>query len=267
MKHEFRALNGTPFTLERAPADDKPAVFFLSVHKAGSTLLQRLVRDLCEASERPLVELEPDLFREGIVLSDCPLELIMWLEETGYVFSGFRSPWILHFVRQYREGRKLLLIRDPRDIAVSFYFSMAKSHTLPAKGEARAAILSRREQTAGLTPSQYVLEGRANDVLRNIMQFSRHVDLYGNFNVVRYEDIIFDKMTLSQTIVDLMEADVPASQMRLITARHDVRPAQERPDAHIRQVTPGNYKVHLSDEAQSYLWQHFQPIFTRFNYN
>jgi hypothetical protein len=266
MRHTFTALNDAPFSLDLPEPDPHPAAFFLSVHKAGSTLLQRMVRDLCAEAGRAVFELESELFRQGIVPGDCPLDAFLLLERDGYVHSGFRTPWLLHFLRSYRKRAKLLLVRDPRDIAVSYYFSMARSHPLPESGRAREGILRQRQTAAGQDPSAYVLAGNVNGVMNALVNFSRQLGQFDRFDWVRYEDVIFDKAALARRICETMDVTLGEEVLAEVAARHDVRPEEERPDQHIRQVTPGNHEKHLSAEAQAFLFRRFRPAFERFGY-
>lgn len=267
MERRYTALNGEPFTIEGDEPDDRPAAFFLSIHKAGSVLLQKMVRDIATAARRPVLELEPDLFRQGIILGDCPLEALLLLEEDGYVQSGFRSPWLLAHVRKYRTRKKLFLVRDPRDIAVSYYFSMARSHSLPAAGTARDALLQLRDKAGAIDPSTFVLRGHINGIVSNIIAFGDHADRFGDFEVVRYEDVIFDKGVLAAAICRTMGVSLPAETVESIAKEHDIRPDEERPDMHVRQVAPGNYQKYLSPEAQEFLVKRFRRAFNRFNYS
>nr|WP_255720749.1 sulfotransferase domain-containing protein [Acuticoccus kalidii] len=184
----------------------------------------------------------------------------------GYAFGGFRSPWLLPFVRQYRENQKLLLVRDPRDIAVSYYFSMAKSHALPKQGTAREAVLALRETALAEELSEYVLKGKVNPVIANLTTFVKHAELYPNMDIVRYEDIIFDKESLFDKICSMCALQLPPEERARIVKKHDIRPTEENPGAHVRQVTPGNYKKHLSPEAEGYLTERFHPVMKTLGY-
>ncbi|WP_157961909.1 sulfotransferase domain-containing protein [Acuticoccus kandeliae] len=266
MIRKFVALDGTEFEVDLAEPGAFESVYFLSVHKAGSTLLHRMVRDICAAGGRPQIELEPAMFRRGVVLDDCPLEAMQLLELKGYVFGGFRAPWMLSFVRQYRTARKLLLVRDPRDIAVSYYFSMSRSHVLPRQGTAREEILKLRETALSQEVSAYVMKGKVNPVINNLKLFIEHSENFENMEVLRYEDVIFDKPLLVDKICDYCAVDLPAEERTRIAAKHDIRPERENPNAHVRQVTPGNYKTHLSEEAQTFLTRRYQRLMTKLGY-
>src|SRR5687768_6416874 len=127
----FETRRGHSVQVLIPPGRRGPSHFVLSVPKAGSTLLNNVVKDLCKAARRPHFSLLSQLFAQGAHVEDCPRTLLPFFERDGVVFSGFRQAWLLHESPRYRSATKLLLVRDPRDIAVSLYFSMRDSHRLP----------------------------------------------------------------------------------------------------------------------------------------
>lgn len=264
--HSFVAGDGTAFEVRLAPPDGLPPAYILSVHKAGSTLLNTMASEIARAAARPIFGLHPTLFKAGVKLTACPAEALALLERPGTVFTGFRTPDFLADIAQYRTATKLLMVRDPRDIAVSGYFSSAFSHGLPKGGAVRDQLLRNRERVRQMEPSEYVLRGSADAPMRNLLAFMDHLDRFEGFVVRRYEDVIFDKRGLARDIAAALSADVPDEALDAIADRNDVRPDAERPTEHIRQVSPGNFREHLSPEAQDYLETKFAPVFNRFGY-
>jgi len=264
--HHFTAGDGTPFEIEIDDPDALPSAYILSVHKAGSTLLNAMASQIARAAGRPMFALHKALFARGIKLDDCPPEAIALLERPGTVFAAFRTPHFLDGVARYATAPKFLLVRDPRDIAVSAYFSFAYSHSLPAKGNVRERMLRNRETVKTTDPSGFVLRGSADGPMRNMLTFMDHEARFSGFTVRRYEDVIFDKPALARDLQTAMSTTLSPDRLDAIAARNDVRPDEERPMEHIRQVSPGNYRSHLTAEAQDYLTSRFAPIFERFGY-
>jgi hypothetical protein len=182
------------------------------------------------------------------------------------MFSGFRTIWLLPYVRRFRESTKFLLVRDPRDIAVSYYFSVTKSHTIPDSGDVRDKLLAQRQQANELDINTFVRSGRCDFVLNNMRAFSRLISSDPSCRVYRYEDVIFKKREWIADIAAACGLNVDPSVLNEIADRHDIRPDAERPDAHIRQVSPGNYKTHLNDQAKNSLERRYEPVFKFFGY-
>lgn len=263
---EQQALDGRPLVLNLPDPTAGPTAYILAVHKAGSVLFNGIVQGICTAAGRATFDLEPQVFGQGVPMRDCPLDAAALLEREGYVFTGFRAPWLLGYVRRYRQAKKLLIVRDPRDIAVSFYFSMASSHRVPTEGAARSDVLKLREMARTSDVSAFVLAARANPIFQNLNLFLHQIHRYPGFVVYRYEDVIFAKREWSEKIAAELEIDLPRDVLHQIADRHDIIPAEEAPDQHVRQVTPGNYKKHLDRDAIQLIEERCAAIFDRFHY-
>jgi hypothetical protein len=206
------------------------------------------------------------MFQQGAHVEDCPRTLLPFFERDGYVFSGFRQLWLLHESPRFRSATKLLLIRDPRDMAVSLYFSMRNSHPLPWSGPMRTGITRAREIATDRDVSSFVCEGNADNIFVRLAAFARQVESIPGFKVFRYEDIIWSKRAWCAEIAQHLDMDLPEDVVNRIADRHDVRPDTERPDHHIRQVKPGNYQVHLDERAVRYVETQCKAAMKFFDY-
>jgi hypothetical protein len=65
--------------------------------------------------------------------------------------------------------------------------------------------------------------------------------------IYRYEDVIFAKQAWIDDMCDWYGWKVPIEQRQAVATHFDIRPESERPNEHIRQVTPGIYRKHLSE--------------------
>ena len=54
--------------------------------------------------------------------------------------------------------------------------------------------------------------------------------------------------------------------LHAIAAKHDIRPNAERPDHHIRQVVPGNFRKHLRPETIDKLNAEFSAEMQEYGY-
>ncbi|MEQ9315629.1 MAG: sulfotransferase domain-containing protein [Henriciella sp.] len=262
---ETTSLSGEPLSLQVPDRCVDESIFFMAPHKSGSVLFYNLVDELAAAAQKQTFALEPQLFGQGVPLIDCPLEVTQLLEQPG-LYNGFRTLWLLPYVRGFREAKKLLLVRDPRDICVSYYFSVTQSHTVPEKGSVRSKLLNQRSEARDMNIDRFIRSGRCDFVLNNMMAFKRVTEQYENCHIFRYEDVIFQKQQWAQQIADLCGLEVSPEAVAEIAARHDIRPDDERPDQHVRQVSPGNYKRHLRPETWQVIEKRFKPLFDYFDY-
>jgi hypothetical protein len=163
------------------------------------------------------------------------------------------------------QNKKFLLIRDPRDVLVSLYFSMAGSHRVPAEGRAREEILKTRELTTGS-----VGEFATSEVLGNIhkrySEYRQFCEQNGDVTVFRYEDVIFDKMGWITRLIELLALAVPSNVARRIADKHDRLPTKERPSENVRQVRPGNWRAHLGKKSAACIEETFSREMAFFGY-
>ena len=267
MPRQFLSLTNEPFTLDIPPPSANDSVFVLAPHKAGSVLLFGIVQSLADAAGRAAVDFTGQAYVQGVVDVDFPLEALMLAEEPGYIFIGNRSPTPLLFVRSYRTSRKILLVRDPRDIAVSAYFSFRGSHFMPDTGRAADELKMLRAESARVDIETFLKQRHIDGIFENMRAFGRQISDLPNFRVFRYEEIIFDKEWFAAELAAELQIDLPEHIIKKIAARHDIRPTEERPDEHIRQVTPGNYKRYLNDAARERLETLYDDVFAAFGYS
>ena len=259
-------MAGVPLEFDIPDNTSGESQYCLALHKSGSVLFYNILGELAKAAGKPEFALETSLFQKGVSLVDCPLELMAVLERPGFLFTGFRMLWMLNYIRRFRTSTKLVLVRDPRDMAVSYYFSVASSHTVPVEGSVRDSILAQRKQANRLDVNKFVRKGKCDFIFNNMRQFAVLANNDAKAHVFRYEDVIFEKEKWVTDIARLCQFDVSPEVIAQIAAKHDVRPDEERPDKHIRQVTPGNYKMHLDEATLAHIEKKFENVFRNFNY-
>ena len=241
---------GGQVVLDAPAAHGGPSSFAFALNKAGSVLLNQLVSDLAKAAGRPSLNVPSALFMagegdDGIDQRD----LTALFSEPGYVFTGFRNYGSYLEPIDLSVNPKLLLVRDPRDILVSFYFSVARSHALPNGGPGREELLRRRAFAAASDIDTYLLSDQCDKIRRNYDGIIDKLLVQRNLTVYRYEDVIFRKRWWVADICRRLELRVGFKKRWKIARKHDVRPEKEKPDQHIRQVRPGNFRRHLRPET------------------
>ena len=110
---------------------DSPSVFLIGLPKAGSTLLNRVMQPLCERGGLAHFSLHNEMRRLGISMRDMPDNIGEIYEPTGYTYIGYRGLQSHDQLPEFASGRTVYLVRDPRDMVVSKYFSEAFSHRPP----------------------------------------------------------------------------------------------------------------------------------------
>ena len=244
-----------------------PSVYVFAMHKSGSVLLNSMVRDLCGLVGYEYADLPVFLVKQGLSLEKVS-KSTDFFNETATCYSGFRAfPDNLDLVG-LSTRRSVLLVRDPRDMVVSFFYSMKKSHPIPEKGNDREVLLNARKQVQDFNINDYVCEIAP--------MFQKNLEVYydtllngknNNVKLFRYEDYIFEKERWLTETCDWFGWDVSQADRSKIVARYDIRKTEEDQNSHVRRVTPGDHKSKLTKETIETLNQIFKSSLDRFNYN
>ena len=88
--HEFRSLDGDPFSVKVPPPGDIDSFFVFSLPKAGSTLLDGIMRNLCDEVGVPYMTIANDAFACGVSLPRISQDIERLLDQRGYAYLGFR---------------------------------------------------------------------------------------------------------------------------------------------------------------------------------
>jgi hypothetical protein len=241
--------DGGALSFEVRPDPSKPILFALGVRKSGSSLMNMMLTALAEANDCPVVLLPDAAFAAGYRYpdwNDNP-ELFKLLRR-GNLYAGFRdAPSGLFGRPAFKDARKVLLVRDPRDALVSEYFSSAYSHQLPERNAEGSLIEQRRQEALSQSVEDYVLA--------QAKQLDRTIDRYKpllrdpNLRLFRYEKVIFDKPAWLRAMAEHFGWSAPDAVVDAMIAKHDIRPDEERPTEFVRKVAPGDHRDKLSSRA------------------
>jgi hypothetical protein len=164
-------------------------------------------------------------------------------------------------------ARTVLLVRDPRDVLVSLYFSVGQSHPLPPPGSPLARhMLSRREKAQTAPIDEWVIEHHGEVISSLEGYLAQRFPARPNVAIYRYEDVIFRKRDWMEDIIHWYGWNVSSSTIEAVLKKVDVFPAAPDPSKHIRQVHPGNYKTILQRSTQETLTECLRPLLSQFGY-
>ncbi|MFI4898160.1 MAG: sulfotransferase domain-containing protein [Phycisphaerales bacterium JB059] len=258
--------------LYRLPAPgeaDLPSALAFSFYKAGSTLLRKVLEDLTPEAGVRLVNLEGELFRLGVEHRKVDRSASSVFRPRGYCYGVFRLMPYAYDIPILEDAPKLLLVRDPRDILVSHYFSMSRSHPTPGSklSEIKAERFTKERERVQVTSVD-------EHALRKAPMFRKHFAGYAerlleqpNLRVDRYEDIVFDKRRWIDGICEHLGWDVDQTRRAQVASRHDIVPEGEHEDQHIRRVRPGDHIDKLRPETIEALNEIFAPFLDHYGYD
>lgn len=245
-----------------APFAKNPSCYISAYAKAGSVMLDGLVRDITVAVGAPAFNPTVQLFEQGCSFIDSDYDWTRLYAPRGVVHYGFRGypPGGLPL-----EGDNpiVLLVRDPRDMLVSSYYSMVASHGVPTEGPQREELLRSRKMAGKLTVDEYCLRF-AHGYQQEFERCRAHFD---RATVFRYEDVIFQKHTFVANLCKIIGVSLPRDEIDRIAQAHDVRPKTEDVSAHVRKVTPGDHRNKLKPETIDALNGVFAEFMTYYGYD
>lgn len=241
--------------------------FVFSVHKAGSSLLFGMLEDACARGAVPAISIPDILFMEGIGDDNWQADDdIRPMFTPGYVYFGFRNfPAILENYARLGDVPKVVLIRDPRDILTSQYFSFGGkhfSHRLPNKNADSVVDYHMRDKHMEI--DEYVIDHA--EVLYDKLCCYRERIFDKNLLMVRYEDIFFDKRQLLRAVMAHLRIEIDTEIIDAVAVAHDIRPVSEDPTRHIRRGTPGDHANKLQAATIEKLTAMFRELMRDFGY-
>ena len=226
---------------------DSQSVYFYTIHKCASALFAGYV--LPNALGLKHVHYARKIYR-GRQASE------LRFEPTGHVYGPIRvsadrqSPVYDRFVKHVVEPefiadkKAVFLVRDPRDILVSAYYSFGFNHKLGQGTERKREMLAARSQLRDLTVDQYALA--------NAEFFRSSFDRIAALNqsceqsvILKYEELIDD----FEGFIKKLE---PYIQLKpsVIRHLHNVsRPKQKPQHAHRRSGQPSDFRSQLEPET------------------
>ena len=259
---ELLLLNGL-----HKPSSDRPSIVFFTVHKAASVYVARIMKDLAKESGLTLIDFAGYRFKggktKGTVFEPGDLARKVY-QPKGYFYGPFRN--YNPAIENLDQYRIVLNLRDPRDVLVSAYFSMAFSHYVPDKENPEAAkkILAGREATLGSDIDQWVLEAAPN-IQRTFADLCNNLLDKPNVCLARYERLVTDFDGWLAEIVKFLDFQPSAALVEGFRkgANFDVK---EDVKKHKRQVTPGDHARKLKPETIEKLNTLLGDVLTRLQY-
>lgn len=171
--------------------------------------------------------------------------------------------------------KNVVQIRDPRDIVVSEYFSLAYSH--PDKSWPAEQKLA-RDTVRSMTVDEYALSViEDNNPALRLSKYSlkhRLLELLpaiaADATIVRYEDMVRNYGQWLTAVIGVFEFGECSSSVHRRYYRkynHVFRPPEtEDIYAHKRSILPGNHRIHLSRESVEALNEQFAGFLARYGY-
>ena len=175
---------------------------------------------------------------------------------SGHFFGPFRERYGIHVPKGMRSA---IILRDPRDVLTSYYYSVLASHSI-----IHPRILSMREEAKTMTVDEYVLQ-TSNRFYAIFADYCEMLESDENMVLLKYEDMVADFEGWMRELVSAIGLDTNEAliEQLIIDASFDTI---ENINSHKRQVTPGDHKRKLQKSTVDKLNTIFADILTKLDY-
>ena len=235
-------------------------IYLLSFPKTGVTWLKFMLTQILTKAYDLESHLTVDLNK--LSKNNQQLPNIIWTHDDSHILgeSGKLNDLEKIFIYggrfRYRKNRVILLVRDPRDVVVSYYYQVTKRSDIPLKFHSISEFVRHKH---------YGIER----IVRFYQIWSRNLWVPKNLLIIRYEDLLTDgPATLTKilnfidvknfdpAIVNQVYEESQADKMRKLEIQGKVEGMRvfgtERNSLKVRRAQSGSYKDELSEDDIQY---------------
>jgi hypothetical protein len=181
----------------------------------------------------------------------------------GYLYTAFGG--MVEGIPDLAKFILILMVRDPRDVLVSEYFSMAYSHAAPDVRSRKYQNFLEERAGARNTPIDDWVLAKSDHLLQILRRYARLLVEYPHTYLTTYRKMTTD---FGQWLDGLLGAcRLPIEdglRQQLIDAQDRLRPSEERLDRHVRKGQPGDFRQKLAPETIDQLTATFAGTFEAF---
>jgi len=242
-------LGTREFELPESARPDFQSCFVFALPKSGSVLVNAIVQSIMREWGVPVVDIPFQLYHWGIDIEAVQCDFSRLFARQGYCFSGFRElPRSMLGSTSIASAPKVLVVRDPRDMLVSRYYSTKFSHGFSERGTTQfSRLMAELIKDAAMNIDEYCLY---YSWMINSQLLSQADIIFDDKTLaLRYENFLYDKLGLVRQLCDWFSISLSSEQIEAIAAAHDIIPSTERPHQHIRQAHPGDHRRKLRRET------------------
>jgi hypothetical protein len=163
----------------------------------------------------------------------------------------------------------VFVARDPRDILVSHYYSVAHSHRVPDRtGNKYERFMKSRVFAKASTIDEWALfrSDRLHDIYMRYQKLL--LDPYPHTYRTTYEHMVSDFSSWLRSLLDYAELHISTGLFESLLQEHArMRPREENIQQHVRKGQPGDYRNKLKPETIDALNEKFASILVMFGYD
>ena len=235
-------------------------ILFFTVHKAASVFIYKICQKLCDLSW--IIHYSPH--GGDVTFSEKePLKNTDFFTNKIGCFAPLRFFIDVPNIEDYIV---FLHLRDPRDVLVSLFFSSVYSH--PRKPGIFNPTNAERQKWEKEGIDKYVLD-RAKYFLSRYENYCDSLLGKPNVTFIRYEDMVADLYSWLSKVVSPFDIANKENVIKFFIKKYGhiySNKQKENIYAHIRNVTPGDYKNKLRPETIHRLNAIFKDVLIKLHY-
>ncbi len=170
-----------------------------------------------------------------------------------HLYIGYPSYLSIAKPEKYKT---FFVLRDPRDIVISWYFSTKNSHVPIGEIPARRKELQDLSLSEGLKYTTDILNKGTFESQKSWLQGAEDEQ---NVKIFRYEDLAYDHNSFLNQLFQYLDILIPEKEFTALCDRHKYeryskgrKQGSEDIDAHYRKGTSGDWKNYFDDSTIAY---------------
>lgn len=253
-KDEYLLLHG----LKPKTNSKQQSILFYTVHKSASTFIKNTVMELLAHENLTVINFSGYLSKNAQEATYNNTDKMgKLLKPKGYFYGAFRSYYSFPEMERYKI---LLVLRDPRDVLNSYYFSTLYNHPI-----GRKEVLEEREMYADMDIDSFVLH-KAPEFKIRYSDFCKHLLHRPNVVLLQYEDMISNFTPWINKLSDFLEIKNNEEVKKNIIAKTSFKVKKEDKNSFIRSIKANDYKDKLKPETIEKLNEIFRDELTQLGY-
>ncbi|MGA7194811.1 MAG: sulfotransferase domain-containing protein [Anaerolineales bacterium] len=248
-----------------------PSIIHFSANKAATQHVRDLLGRCAAENGMTTVGLAEYAFHTNFPyldqLSCREMESYQYLfKPAGYLYTVFGG--MVEGIQELERYRVILMLRDPRDVLVSEYYSYAFSHPEPSKfGSKYNNFMAMRRKAQNVLIDEYV-ENECDRIFATYQRYATLLlDRYPHVFFTKYEEMTSDFQGWLKKLLDYCGLEISDQLFdSLLNEAEHLRPKNEDIHQHVRKGIPGDYMVKLGSKTIAELNSKLLPVLERFNY-
>jgi hypothetical protein len=236
------------------------SILFFTTYKCASSFAGEIINELTEDAGYKHVDfdsyfyhLEKDTDREYIKLFSNNA-----FRGCGMIYGPMRHYQPIPSIDQYKI---LLILRDPRDVLVSHYYSAKYSHEIST-----TKMRNKRKKIKNQNIDEFVLE-RTEEFSGIYNQYKDKILNLRGVVFVRYEDMISNPKNFITKLYNILDIDINNKDIDKIVKDRMIMPKEEQKYSHRRSGKSGQYLDKLKPETISIINLKLENIISVFGFD